>query len=139
MPKKSEKKTKEKETEASNVEGKKTTSETESSKSRKRPKVIKLTSEEFDKRVIELSKQGFTSEKIGETLRRQGIHPKEHNKKISIILKEKGLYTNPDIKNVTEKLERLKKHTEKNKQDKRAKREVNRIFAQLRISNAYFS
>jgi ribosomal protein S15P/S13E len=102
----------------------------------KKPK--KLTQAEFEKKVIELAKKGLTSEKIGEELRHQKIHPKDFNKKISEILKEKNLYTNPDLKNVEEKLEKIKKHYEKNKQDKRAMREKDRIFAQLRKLKKYF-
>ena len=101
-------------------------------------KTKKLTQAEFEKKVIELSKKGLTSEKIGEELRHQDIHPKEHNKKISQILKEKNLYTNPDLKNVETKLNRIKKHQEKNKQDKRAMREKDRVFAQLRKLKKYF-
>ena len=100
----------------------------------KKPKKISQT--EFEKKVAELSKKGLTSEKIGEELRQQGIHSKEYSKKISKILKEK--YINPDLKNVEEKLERIKKHYEKNKQDKRAMREKDRIFAQLRKLKKYF-
>jgi len=103
-----------------------------------KPKKSKLSNKEFENKVIELAKAGLTSEKIGEKLRREGIHPKEHDKKISKILKQKNLYINPDLKNVEAKLEKLKKHYEKNKQDKRAKREVNRIFAQTRKLKKYF-
>ena len=90
----------------------------------------KISQSEFEKKIMELAGKGLTSEKIGEELRQQEIHPKEYNKKISKILKEK--YINPDLKNVEEKLKRVKKHYEKNKQDKRAMREKERIFAQLR-------
>jgi ribosomal protein S15P/S13E len=116
------------------VKGKKSESNEE-----KQEKISKkqISSEEFDKKVIELAKQGLTSEKIGERLRREGIHPKEYNKKISRILKESNLYANPDLKNIEEKLSRIKKHYEKNKQDKRASKEKDRIFSQLRILKKY--
>ncbi len=104
-------------------------SEAESSK--------KLSQEEFEKKVIELAGKGFTSEKIGEKLRKQGIHPKEYNKKISKILNEKNKYINPDMKNIEEKLEKIKKHYAKHKQDKRAMREKDRIFAKLRKTKKY--
>jgi ribosomal protein S15P/S13E len=100
-------------------------------------KKTKLSEQEFEKKVIELAEKGVTSEKIGETLRKQGIHSKEHNKKISKILKEKNLYVNPDLKNVEEKLKKVTNHYEKNKQDKRAKREKDRIFSQLRKIKKY--
>ena len=97
----------------------------------------KLSQEEFEKKVIELVGKGLTSEKIGEKLRKQGIHPKEHDKKISKILKEKNKYINPDMKNIEEKLEKIKKHYEKHKRDKRAMREKDRIFAKLRKVKKY--
>ena len=96
----------------------------------------KISQSEFEKKVLELASKGLTSEKIGEELRQQNIHPKEYNKKISQILGNK--YTNPDLKNVEKKLERIKKHYEKNKQDKRAMREKDRIFAHLRKLKKYF-
>ena len=97
----------------------------------------KLSQEEFEKKVVELICKGSTSEKIGEELRKQGIHPKEHNKKISKILGEKNKYINPDMKNIEEKLEKIKKHYEKHKQDKRAMREKDRVFAKLRKIKKY--
>jgi len=101
-------------------------------------KAKKITQAEFEKKVLELAEKGLTSEKIGEELRHQQIHPKEYNKKISKILKEKGAYINPDLKNTEIKLEKIKKHSEKNKQDKRAKREKDRVFAQIRKLKQYF-
>ena len=53
------------------------------------------------------------------------------------ILKEKNKNVNPDIKNIEEKLEKIKKHYEKHKQDKRAMREKDRIFAKLRKIKKY--
>jgi len=97
----------------------------------------KLSQEEFEKKVVELISKGLTSEKIGEELRKQGIHTKEYNKKISKILGEKNKYINPDMKNIEEKLEKIKKHYEKHKQDKRAMREKDRIFAKLRKIKKY--
>jgi len=97
----------------------------------------KTTEQDFEKKVLELAKTGLTSEKIGETLRKEGIHPKEHSKKISKILKENNTYINPDLKNIEEKLEKIKKHFETNKQDKRAKREKDRVYSQLRKLKKY--
>lgn len=104
---------------------------TEEVKIEEKPK--KISQEEYEKKVIGLAKQGLTSEKIGEVLRREKIHPKEFNGKISQILKKENIYINPDVKNVSEKLERIKKHYEKNHQDKRAKREKDRVLAKHRI------
>jgi len=98
----------------------------------------KLSQQEFEKRVLELAGKGLTSEKIGETLRQEGVHPKEYEKKISKILKENGKYTSPDVKNVKAKLEKVKKHSDKNKQDKRSMREKERIFSKLRKLERYY-
>lgn len=115
---------------------------TKGKKEKKEPieKVVpkKISDDEFEKIVLELANNGLTSEKIGENLRKQGIHGKEHGKKISKILKEKNLYENPDIKNIEKKLSGILKHLEKNKQDKRAMREKDRIFAHLRKLKKYF-
>lgn len=94
---------------------------------------------EYEKKVIELANKNLTAEKIGEQLRGQGIHPKEYGVKISKILQDKNLYVNPDLKNVEEKLKRISEHSEKNKQDKRAKRERVRVYAELRKLKKYFN
>ena len=106
---------------------------------KKEAKSKKIPQEEFEKKVIELAQGGLTSEKIGENLRREGIHPKEYNKKISEILGEKNLYINPDLKNISANLERVEKHYGRNKQDKRAMREKDRIFSHLRAIKKYFN
>lgn len=96
-----------------------------------------LSEKDYEKKVIELSQSGLTAEKIGETLRNSNIHPSEYSRKISLILKEKNLYISPEQKNVENKLKKIVAHTEKNKQDKRAKREKDRVFSQLRRITAY--
>lgn len=95
----------------------------------------KLTQEEYEKKVIELSNKGLTSEKIGEELKKHGVYSLEYNKKISKILGEN--YLNPDLKNVEEKLKKIEQHLEKNKQDKKAKRERSRVFSQIRKIKKY--
>jgi ribosomal protein S15P/S13E len=107
-------------------------SEKETSKSKKHSE------SEFEKKVLELAETGLTSEKIGEKLRKEGIHPSEYSKKISIILKDKRKYSNPDLKNIEAKLEKIQKHVEKNKQDKIARREKERVFSQRRRLKAYY-
>lgn len=104
---------------------------------KEKTKPSKISQKEFEKKVLELAKKGLTSEKIGLELQKQKIHPKDFEKKISKILKENDSYINPDVKNVESKLERIKKHFEKNKQDKRAMREKDRVFAQLRKLKKY--
>ena len=108
-------------------------------KKEKKQEAQKISQEEYEKKIIELSEKGLTSEKIGEALRRQRIHPKEHKKKISIVLKEKNLYINPDIQNIEKKLRKIRSHSEKYKQDKRAMREKERVYAQLRKLKKYFN
>jgi ribosomal protein S15P/S13E len=106
-------------------------------KPKKETKVQKISQAEFEKKVVELAKKDLTSEKIGEELRKQNIHSNDFAKTISQILKEKDLYVDPDLKNVEEKLERINAHYDKNHQDKRAMREKDRIFAQLRKLKIY--
>ena len=105
-------------------------------KTEKKLKAQKISVNEFEAQVIGLAEKGMTSEKIGEALRQQGIHPKEHGK-ISRILKGKGLYHPPEIKNIKEKLDRVTAHKEKHIQDKRAMREHGRIFSLLKRQKKY--
>lgn len=100
--------------------------------------VKKISEEEFENRIVDLAGTGLTAEKIGEKLRNEEIHPKEFSKKISEILKAKKMYTIPEMKNVKERLERIKSHAGKNKQDKRAMREKDRVFSQVRRLKKYF-
>jgi ribosomal protein S15P/S13E len=95
----------------------------------------KLTLEEYEKKVFELSEKELTAEKIGEELKRNGIHPKEYEKKISKILKDK--YISPDLKNTEEKLRKIEQHLKKHKQDQKAKRERSRVFSQVRKIKKY--
>jgi len=118
-------------------EEKETPEKQETKKTTAKSKPKKIAQAEYEKKVIELAEKGLTSERIGQELRNQEIHPKEYNKKISQILKEKNLYQNPDLKNVETKLERIKNHYEKNKQDKRAMREKDRVFSQVRRTKKY--
>ena len=104
---------------------------------KKEEKSKKITQDQFEKKVIDLAKEGLTSEKIGEKLRKQGIHSKEFSKKISKILKEKNLYSDPDMKSVEAKLEKIEEHIKENKQDKRAIRERSRVFSQIRKLKKY--
>lgn len=98
----------------------------------------KLSETELEKKVVELAKTGLTAEKIGEKLRKEGIHTREHGAKISKILKKNNLWVNPDLKNVSEKLEKITKHYSKNKQDRRAMREKDRFFSHKRKLEIYY-
>ena len=111
---------------------------TEKKTAKKVPTKKKVSQAEFEKLVLKLADEGITSEKIGEKLRKDGIHTKDFNKKVSTILKDAGKYVNPDLKNLEEKLERLKSHYEANKKDKRAMRDKDRVFSELRKMKKYF-
>ena len=115
------------------VKEKETKTKVEEKTSKKETK--KLTQTQYEKEVLKLAEEGLTTEKIGEALRQKDIHPKEYDKKISKILGDK--YQSPDLKNIEAKLERIKTHYESNKQDKRAKREKDRVFSQLRKIKLY--
>ncbi len=52
-------------------------------------------------------------------------------------VEEKKKHTNPDVANIEKKLERIKNHYEKNRQDKRAMREKERIASKLRRIKKY--
>jgi len=106
-------------------------------KTEEKKKLRRISQEEYEKKIMELAETGLTSEKIGETLRRQGIHPKEFKKKISEILGSK--YINPDEKNIEEKLGKIRKHSEKNKKDKRAMRDKEKVAATLRRLKNYLN
>lgn len=105
-------------------------------KEAKKEEKEKLTQKEFEEKVRKLAKEGLTSEKIGQKLRDEKVHPKDYSGKISKIMGE--LYVNPDMKNVEIKLKKIGKHYSENKQDKRAKREKDRVFSQLRKIKKYF-
>ncbi|MEM4325754.1 MAG: hypothetical protein QXU40_00430 [Candidatus Pacearchaeota archaeon] len=94
--------------------------------------IKRLSMDEYEKKVIELAKKGLSAEKIGEYLKTEGVYSKDYRKKISRILKERGLYVSPDILNLKKKLEKLEKHCQKNKQDKRALRERERLLSKLK-------
>ncbi len=130
MPKKSEEKTEEKTEETVETQKK-------SENPKKEKKQKKLSEKEYEKEILGLAKQGLTSEKIGEYLRKQGIHPKEYDKKISKILKENNVYEDAELKNIQEKLDKIEIHLKKNKQDKRAIREKSRVFSQRRKIKKY--
>jgi len=98
----------------------------------------KLTAEEYEKKVVELAKNGMISEKIGEALRKEDIHPQEYDKKISEIMREHDLYSSPDLKNIQAKLESLDKHFQNNKQDKKAKKDREKIYGNFRKLKGYF-
>lgn len=98
----------------------------------------KLSQEEFEEKVIELAKQGTTSEKIGLILNKEhntGKAKKTYSKKISQILRENDLYISPDKKNLQNQTENLKRHLSKNKKDHATRRILLIQEARLRKLN----
>lgn len=78
---------------------------------------------EIESLIVDLAKQGLTPEKIGQKLKEENkIKARDFGIKIGKMLREHNLYTDPDIKNLTTRTEKLKKHLEKNKHDNKTKR-----------------
>ena len=88
-----------------------------------KPSWLKLKQEEVEKIVLDLAKQGLTTEKIGLVLRDNYGVPttKLYGKKITQILKEKNIGPKSSLYNAEKNRDKLNAHFEKNKQDKKAK------------------
>ena len=87
---------------------------------------VKMKPAEIEKIVVELGKQNTPPEKIGLVLRDQHGIPKAKilGKKVTQILRENGIDTNPEMDNISKKVEKLKKHFEKNKHDYSAQKSI---------------
>jgi|SRR3989344_3868729 len=85
--------------------------------------------ENIEQIVIDLANQGHTPSKIGIILKEKYDIAKIKllGKKITKILKENKISYKTDLDMVSKKLSKIEKHYEKNKQDKRAKREIVRF------------
>ena len=105
----------------------------------KKPIWLKYNEKDIEAVILKLGKQEMTSEKIGLVLRDSYGIPSSRilGKKIGKILKENNLYKNADLENLKSKLEKIKKHLEKNKQDQRAKRALTIISARIRKVEQY--
>jgi ribosomal protein S15P/S13E len=100
----------------------------------------KIDKESVEKKIIELANQGIGSEKIGLTIKKEfGISGKASGIKISKILKENKIYEFSDLKNLKKRSEELKKHVEKNRQDKNAQKALIFIEAKIRGLEKYYS
>jgi len=90
---------------------------------REKPTWLKTSEKQAEKIIIELAKQGLSTEKIGLILRDQHGIPttKIYGKKISQILKQNQIEPKSSLANAEENVEKVKQHFEKNKQDKAAK------------------
>ncbi len=107
----------------------------------KKPVWLKYTEQEVKEIILKLIEKQpeLTSEKIGLVLRdNYGIPAiRIYGFKISDVLKEKGKYESPDIKNLKVKAEKLEKHLAKNKQDKKTGRSLIITRAKLKKANDY--
>jgi small subunit ribosomal protein S15 len=99
-----------------------------------KPVWLKYSEEEVKAIIVKLADKGMTAEKIGLVLRDQyGIpQAKLYNIKIGQVLKEKGKFEEPTIKNLKTKLESIITHFKKNKQDKRSGRALIKTKAKLK-------
>jgi len=95
--------------------------------------------EDIEKKIIDLAKKGNDPAQIGLLLREKyGLtKTKVLGKKISQILKEKNIEHNDDLAIINKKIEKLEQHYNKNKQDKRAKRELVKFIGLRRKLQRY--
>jgi small subunit ribosomal protein S15 len=102
-----------------------------------KPVWLKFTEEEVKAIIIKLANKGLTSEKIGLVLRDQYGIPKVklYNIKIKKVLGEK--YNDPNIINLTKKIEKIKGHDKKFKHDEKAKRSLTICKASLKKREEY--
>lgn len=108
-----------------------------------KPVWLKYTEQEVKDIILSLVKKDpdLTSEKIGLVLRDTYGIPKVslYNLKIGKVLQEADAYTNPDLKNISKKVEKLEKHITTNKQDKRTHRALTITKAKLKKTNEYLA
>ncbi|MEK6891473.1 MAG: hypothetical protein AABX03_05055 [Nanoarchaeota archaeon] len=94
---------------------------------------------DIEKIIVELAKKGHSPSEIGIILKeKHGVYDiKVIGKKITKIIKDAGIKHKTDLDFVVEKLGRIEKHYGKNRQDKRAKREVVRYVSKKRRLEMY--
>jgi len=104
-----------------------------------KPAWLKYTEDEVKAIILKLANKGLTSEKIGLTLRDQYGIPKVklYNLKIKKVLEEHNKYQDPDILNLTAKRDKITKHKDKNKQDKKSHRSLIITKAKLKKRQEY--
>lgn len=88
---------------------------------------------ESEKIILDLRKEGLSSEEIGLILKnKHKISIRKEGTKIGKILKKHNLFEDPDIKNIMLKIEKIKKHLGKNRQDHHTKRALSINEARLK-------
>lgn len=95
---------------------------------------VKLKSEEVEQKVIDLGKKGMSPDKIGLVLRDQHGIPKIKlfGKKIGKILEQAGINYQYHVP-VENKVNKLKRHSDKHKHDYSAKRSLIKSNAKLNM------
>jgi len=108
-----------------------------------KPVWLKYTEKEVKDIIVAIAKKDpeITAEKIGLILRDTYGIPKTkiYKLKIGKVLKEAGLYQEPNLKNLTTKTEKLEAHIKKNNQDKRTKRSLTITKAKLKKTKEYLA
>ena len=107
------------------------------------PKWVKYSKKEVQDLIVKLAKEGHSSAAIGLILRDQyGIPDVKAitNKRISQILKEKGLYPEipEDLLNLMKRAVRLRKHLEKHKKDLHSRRGLQNMESKIRRLAKYY-
>jgi len=108
-------------------------------KKKEMPIWLKRSEKEIEEIVLKLAKEGMSNAKIGLVLRDSYGIPtaKITGKKISKILSEQGIKAESDLDALMKKAFTLKKHMEKNKQDKTAKKGLITIEARIMKLSRY--
>lgn len=109
------------------------------SSDKNKPEWLSTSEKDIEAIITKLAKQNLSSEKIGLVLRDNYGIPKTRllGTSISKILKKQKLYKDADVENLTKKHNLIKKHLEKNKQDKSAKRTLTIISARIKKLTEY--
>lgn len=104
-----------------------------------KPVWLKYTQDEVKEIILKLAEKGLTSEKIGLVLRDQYGIPKTriYNIKIGRVLKEKNKFKDPSLLNLEKRTDRIREHSNKNKQDKKAGRSLILVNAKLKKARDY--
>lgn len=106
-----------------------------------KPVWLKYSESEVREIILKIAEKNpeITAEKIGLILRDTYGIPKTKifGFKIGDVLKEKGLYQNPDLKNISEKVTKLKKHLSKHKGDKKTGRSLIKTEARHKLIKEY--
>ena len=88
-------------------------------------------SAEIEKKILELAKKEKNPAQIGEILKKRHGIPKSKllGLKITKVLEKNKISYKKDFNNIEEKIEKIKIHIQKNKQDKRSQRELVRLLS----------